>query len=68
MYVKILIGILIADLVTFVVLLFLSCSKEFLTWCARKDDPEWAKEYDKYQKDFLRLKSSQGGSAKWGDT
>lgn len=49
----------------FIVLYFLGLSPDFLLWVARKDNPEWAKEFDKHEKDFLRLKS--GGSIKWGD-
>ena len=64
---KILYWILIADLIAFL-LLWLACwSKDFLNWCSRKDDPEWWAEYDKYEKDFLRLKSEVNSSSKeWG--
>ncbi len=56
---KIIIGI---DLMAFVVLFFASLSKDLLDWVSKKDDPEWAKEYEKYLKDFLRAKRDM----KWG--
>ena len=63
----VLIGIVIADLVLCVVLCFLSCSKDFLNWCVKKDDPEWWAEYVRHEKDFLRLKAKvSSDSAKWG--
>jgi len=40
-------------------------SRDFLLWLARRDDKEWAKEFDKYQADFLRMKHT-GQDTGWG--
>ena len=64
---QVFVGILITDLVLFVILIFLACSTDFLNWRARKDDPEWWAEYSKNEKDFLRLKAKVNSkSAEWG--
>lgn len=36
-----------------------------LLWCARKDDPEWAKNCDKQRPNFLRWKNSKENTD-WG--
>lgn len=46
-------------------LCLLSCSADFLTWGAKKDDPEWAAFYEEHLSDFLRMKYSHRDS-KWG--
>ncbi len=53
------------DAILFIVLCVLSCSPDFLNWCARKADPEWAKKYDKNLSNFLNLKN-ESGAKEWG--
>lgn len=45
-----------------VILAMIVSSPDFLTWCARKEDPEWAKEYDKHLANFLRFKNQRDNS------
>ena len=42
-----------------VILAMIVSSPDFLTRCSRKEDPEWAKEYDKHLADFLRFKNQK---------
>ena len=55
---KILMWIIIVDLLVYIILMLLSCSEDFLTFGARKMNPEWAEECDKYQSELLRFKHS----------
>ena len=63
MPVEFIIALIFSGLV--LILCLLSLSKDFLTWGAKKMDPEWAKEYEEHLADFLRLKS-QNPDSKWG--
>ena len=48
------------------ILCLLSLSNDFLTWGAKKDDPEWGAFYEEHLSDFLRMKYANR-DLKWGN-
>jgi hypothetical protein len=57
---KIIIGFIIMDFIMAFILAILCFNLDFLTWCARINNPKWAEQYDeefkKYGTEYAKVK------------